>query len=517
MRKGVLFLLGMGLCTAVQGLAGDLFKDQWPASGHDIANSRSQPAEVRINPANVQSLTVKWVFTTGADVSATPTVAGDAVFFPDWAGNLFAVNKHTGQLIWSHQISDYDGAPGALSRSSPVVHGNELIVGDIPGRFVLHNGANLIAIDRATGALRWITSVDSHVSAQITGSPVVFRDVVYVGVSSQEEGFALAGAAYPCCTFRGSVVALNANTGQLLWKTYVMPDNGGQPGGYSGGAIWQPPAIDPIRGQLYIGTGNNYSAPASVLQCQQEAIAVGDPNTANCAPANDLFDSALALDLADGHIRWSKRLWNYDVWTVPCIVPGSQNLCPSPAGPDYDLGGSGPNFLLGRVGFGQKSGIYWTLNPDTGDIRWSTQVGPGGGTGGIQWGSATDGRRIYAAISNNNFVPYTLFPSGQQINWGFWSAVDVHTGKLLWQTADPTAGATDSGAVSVANGVMYVGSESGYMYALEAATGRILWSFASGGSVIDGPSIVDGVLYWGSGYANATPGTGNNKLYAFSL
>jgi polyvinyl alcohol dehydrogenase (cytochrome) len=513
----------MGLCAAaVQAVADDWFEARWPASGNDFTNSRSQPLEVRINPHNVGSLTLKWVFTTGADVSATPTVAADAVYFPDWAGNLFAVNKHTGQLIWSHQVSDYDGASGALVRGSPAVHGNELIVGDIPGRYVYHNDANVIAVDRKTGALRWITSVDSHVTAQITGSPVVFGDVVYVGVSSQEEAFALAGnlpepQTYHCCTFRGSVVALNANTGQLLWKTYVLPDNGGQPGGYSGGAIWQPPAIDPIRGQLYIGTGNNYQVPDSVSECQQQAIANGDPNTADCAAPADMFDSVLAIGLADGRIRWSKRLLNYDVWTVPCIVDHYQNLCPKPTGPDYDLGGSGPNFLFGLVGIGQKSGIYWALDPDTGDIRWSTQVGPGGGTGGIQWGTATDHRRIYAAISNNNQVAYTLVPSGQQINWGLWSALDVFTGKILWQTADPTPGATDSGSVSVANGVMYAGSASGYMYALEAATGKILWSFASGGSVIDGPSIVDGVLYWGSGYANATPGTGNNKLYAFSL
>jgi polyvinyl alcohol dehydrogenase (cytochrome) len=229
------------------------------------------------------------------------------------------------------------------------------------------------------------------------------------------------------------------------------------------------------------------------------------------------FDTALALDLTDGHIRWSKRLLSYDVWTDPCIVPGDESACPSPAGPDYDLGGSGPNLLPGFVGFGQKSGLYWALNQDTGDIRWSTQVGPGGGTGGIQWGTATDGRRIYAAISNSNVTPYTLVPGGQEITWGAWSALDVFTGKLLWQTADPTSGATDSGSVSVANGLTYAGSSSGFMHALDATNGTILWSFASGRSVVDGPSIVDGVLYWGSGYSEATPGTGNNKLYAFSL
>ncbi len=143
-------------------------------------------------------------------------------------------------------------------------------------------------------------------------------------------------------------------------------------------------------------------------------------------------------------------------------------------------------------------------------------MGPGSSLGGIEWGAATDGKRIYVAIANKDHLPYTLVPSGQQITWGAWSALDVATGKILWQTADPTAGAIDRGSVSVANEVMYVGSNSGQMYALNATTGIILWSFASGGSVIDGPSIVDGALYWGSGYRNVA-GTGNNKVYAFTL
>jgi polyvinyl alcohol dehydrogenase (cytochrome) len=521
MFKNVLLILGIGICACAQGAEDELFRAQWRVSGHDFANSRSQPAEMRIGPPNVHSLTVKWVFTTGADVSATPTVSGDALFFPDWAGNLFAVNKNTGQLIWSRKMSDYDGSSSALSRTSPAIHGDDIIVGDIEVRFVLHNGASVMSVDRKTGALHWITRVDSHPTAQITGSPVVFGDVVYVGVASQEEVFALApffGLAYSCCTFRGSVVALDANSGKLLWKTYTMPDNGGQPGGYSGGPVWQPPAIDPVRHQLYVGTGNNYSAPDSVLECEKQAIANNNSN-ADCAAPDDLFDTALALDLADGHIRWSKRLLKYDVFTNACIVAQAESVCPSPAGPDYDLGGSGPNLLPGIVGFGQKSGFYWALNPDNGDIRWSTQVGPGGGTGGMQWGTATDGRRIYAAISNNNFVPYTLVPGGEQISWGAWSALDAVTGKLIWQTADPTSGATDAGSVSVANGLVYAGSSSGFMYAFDAATGKILWSFDSGGSVVDGPSIVDGVLYWGSGYGpdKATPGIANNKLYAFGL
>ena len=484
--------------------------DQWRIAGQNLNNTWSQPAEHTINPANVSGLTPKWVFTTGGDVSATPTVDGDAVYFPDWGGNLFAVKKNSGELIWSHKISEYDGVEGAVSRVSPAVDGNQIIIGDIQSSKLVHNGANVISVDRETGTLRWITQVEAHPAAIITGSPVVFNGVVYIGVSSTEETLAL-DPTYPCCSFRGSIVALNEKTGAILWKTFDMPENGGQTGGYSGGAVWQPPAIDPKRGALFIGTGNNYTAPADVEACQNATP------LANCTAADDFFDTAFALDLKTGQIKWATRLQGFDTWTVACITPtGPKANCPVPTSPDFDLGGSGPNLVGSIVGFGQKSGIYWALNPDNGNIIWGTPVGPGASLGGIEWGTATDGQRIYVAIANSDHLPYTLVPSGQQITWGAWSALDVATGKILWQTADPIAGSIDRGSVSVANGVMYAGSNSGEMYALDATNGNILWNFASGGTVIDGPSIVDGALYWGSGYREIA-GTGNNKVFAFTL
>ena len=481
---------------------------QWRIAGQNLGNSRSQPEEHSISFSNVQRLSPKWVFATGGDVSATPAVDGDAVYFPDWNGNLFAVHKDSGALIWSHQISEYDGVAGAISRVSPAVDNDQLIFGDILSSSQAHDGANVIAVDRQTGNLRWKTQVDRHPAAVMTGSPVIFDGVVYVGVSSSEESLA-TNPAYPCCSFRGSVVALDRRSGAILWKTYDMPDNGGQQGGYSGGAVWQPPAIDPKRGTLFIGTGNNYTAPADVEACQE-----ANP-TANCAAPDDLFDAALALDLKSGRIKWAKRLQGSDTFTAACLTPTGPNPnCPVPSSPDFDLGGSGPNLVGDIVGFGQKSGIYWALNPENGDIVWSTPVGPGSPLGGIEWGTATDGQAIYVAITNQSQLPYTLVPSGRKITWGSWSALDVATGKILWQTADPTVGALDLGSVSVANSVMYAGSSSGQMYALDTMTGRILWNFASGGTVIDGPSIVDGVLYWGSGYRI---GAGNNKVYAFAL
>ena len=502
---------------------------QWPIAGRNLNNSRNQPEEHLITRYNAHTLSPKWVFTTSNNVSATPTVYKDAVYFPDGGGNLYAVNKETGTLIWSHQISDYDGVTGSVSRVSPAIDiaDHQLIIGDnvINGsggasrvnRPAMLNpadmktvGASVIAVDQDTGLLRWITKVEKHPAAIITGSPVVSDGVVYIGVSSAEEGLAATKfKSYPCCSFRGSVVALNAKTGKMLWQTFTVPDNGGAPGGYSGAAVWQPPAIDTNRGTLYVGTGDNYTAPLDVEACQNNF-----PDS-DCTALDDYFDSVLALDLKTGQIKWARKERNFDTWTVACVTRKVPNKnCEVPASPDFDFGGSGPNLVGNIVGFGQKSGIYWALDPDSGDLVWATQVGPGSDLGGIEWGTAADANRIYVAISDADQIEYTLVPSKRKITWGSWSALDVATGKILWQTADPTKGTFDIGSVSVANGVLYAPSLSGQMYALNTLNGKIVWRFASGGSVIDGPSIVNGVLYWGSGY---DIGTGNNKVYAFTL
>jgi polyvinyl alcohol dehydrogenase (cytochrome) len=484
----------------------------WPAAGNDLTNSRNQPTETLISTANVSALTPMWVFRTGGDISATPTLDATALYVPDWAGNLYAIARSSGQQIWATKISQYDGASGAISRVSPAFHDADLIIGDIASSGTPHDGARVIAVNRQTGAMDWVTQVEKNQAAIITGSPVVVGDVVVVGVSSNEEGLADT-PGYACCTFRGSLVALDANSGKVLWQTYMTPANGGVTGGYSGNAIWQPPAIDASRGVIYIGTGNNYTVPVSVEDCQSTASA---GMSVSCTDPADYFDSAMAIDLNTGAVIWSKQLHGYDVWTVACSNPQPGVTCPPLAGPDYDLGGSGPNLLRGLVGFGQKSGLYWGLDPSGGDIIWSAVVGPGSTLGGIEWGTASDGQRIYAAISNNLHDGYKLAHNEATITWGSWGALDVRTGQILWQTADPAKGAIDPGAMSVANGVVYAGSFSGSMYAMDARTGEILWSFNSGGSVVDGPAIADGVVYWGSGYGHVNPGKSNNQLYAFA-
>ncbi len=194
-------------------------EQSWPSAGQNLANGRTQSEETEIGTASVGKLAPKWEFATHAEVSATPTVDEGVVYFPDWAGYLYAVNAVTGELIWQKQISEYNGTPGTLSRVSPAIYGNELILGDRAGTGHA-KGANVFAVNRATGALMWIKRVDWHPAAIDTGSPEIAGNKVIVGVSSDEEGEA-AHATYPCCTFRGSVVALSAETGQLLWRKYT--------------------------------------------------------------------------------------------------------------------------------------------------------------------------------------------------------------------------------------------------------------------------------------------------------
>ena len=501
--------------------------NQWKLGGQNLNNTRDQAGERYLSPLNVTQLSSKWVFSAGGELSATPAVVDKTVYMPDWGGNLFKIDAQTGKQIWANSIASYindPSIPKAVSRTSPALKGNKVIIGSQEGAF-------LIAVNKDTGKLIWKTKLDNHPYAVITQSPSIYGNRVYVGVSSTEETAATAAddPNYPCCTFRGSMTAVDLNTGKLLWKTYTVPDNYGKSDGYSGGAVWgSTPAIDPKRNSVYIGTGNNYNVPQTVKDCIASLSSQTAPDESQCLDPNNYIDAIMALDLDTGTIKWTNKLQGYDTWTLACLR-GSVPNCPYPEGGDYDFGQAPMLFTVKNggkshdlVGAGQKSGVFWALDRDTGKVVWSQIVGPGGSLGGTEWGSATDGQQIYVAISNSELKQYTLEPSGETLKGGSWSALDAATGKIIWQTADP-AGERDLSPMTVANGVVYAGSmasgaEQNNMYALDAKTGKILWNFNSGGSVVAGAAVVDGTVYWGSGYTRV-PGEvkSNNKFYTFTV
>ncbi|MEJ2601176.1 MAG: PQQ-binding-like beta-propeller repeat protein [Anaerolineales bacterium] len=202
---------------------------QWPSAGHDLSNTHYNSSESKIDVSNVASLTKAWSITTGGDISAIPAADSKTVYVPDWAGNLYAIDQKTGDIVWQHQISDYTGVSGDFVRATPALVGNMLIFGDQGGRFLA--GADLIAVNKKDGSLIWVQKVDPYSAAVITQSAVVdvggpFKyPVVYVGTSSVDEFYNTFG-------FRGSVLAVNANTGQPIWQTYTVPV------GYNGGSVW---------------------------------------------------------------------------------------------------------------------------------------------------------------------------------------------------------------------------------------------------------------------------------------
>ena len=327
----------------------------WTSSGQNNQNTRYAAVEHRIDASNVGSLKPKWTFTTAGDVSATATVVNGVAYVPDWGGKLWAIDTKTGKAIWSHDISDYTGTTGSASRTSPAYWNGELVIGT--GNLMTPNlsPAFEIGINARTGAMLWRTKTDPSSAALMTGSATIDNGIVYTGVSSKTEHAKMTP------TFRGSVVALDARTGKILWKTYMVP------AGFNGAAVWSSqPVVDHKTGMLYVTTGNSYSVPQGYCV---------NPGQTNCTalPPDAHIDSIVALSLTTGKVAWAHHTLSADTWTM-----SDPN-----ASPDFDFG-AGPNLYTTTIqgkatevlGAGQKSGMYYALDPATGQLIWETQAGP---------------------------------------------------------------------------------------------------------------------------------------------
>ena len=524
-RKFMLTIIGLSIALVTVALKGA--GPEWRSIGNDPGNNRTQPLERKIGVQNVSRLAVKWTATTAGDVSATPAVADGAVYFGDFGGMEWKLDAATGHAIWSRKVSDYTGIDGDTSRSSPALAGDTLVIGDL-------RAAKMMGIDAKSGDLRWITPLDPDPHAIVTASPVLAGDTIYVGTSQ-------AGTS----TYPGALVALDAATGRILWRTYSMPNPDGLPDGYWGGVMLGPPAVDVQGGLVFASFKAAEGEPPAVKACN--ATAQGGFSE-SCEQPGSYFSSIVAFNTKTGAPVWSYRVIGDAPWQKACASqPAAVTWCAPEAdnpinhGDKWDVGGSGPNvFEYGPardrrtvVGVGEKSGVYIVLDAKTGKFIWNTIVGPGGDMGGMEWGTAYDGKRIYVSIANQHHISYRMTEEGKLTDTsstgGSWAALDPETGKIIWQRPDPqteelngqTVGVWDLAPVSAANGLAYVASMAktgNEFYALDGATGKILWAQPAGSSVNAGPAIVDGVVYWGAGYSRArAEGNGNNKFFAFAL
>jgi len=431
------------------------------------------------------------------------------VFVGSDIGYVYSLDAKTGCVNWSFQ------AKGSVR--------NAIVIGAVKqqgfAKYAAFFGdahANVYAVDADTGTELWTNRMDEHFTARITASPAYHEGKLYVPVSSSEE-FSGSTLDYPCCTFRGSVAALNASSGERIWKTFVIQDEpkptrknskGVQLYAPAGASVWNTPTVDVKKKAIYFGTGDSETEPAA--------------NTS---------DSVMALDMEDGHVKWVHQVEENDAFLGGCEAQTKTENCPGKNGPDLDIGNSP---ILRTLGNGKrvlvtatKDGRVIALDPDNkGTVVWTTDVstnksggaktgdGPGFGLNGVVWGGAADEKAVYYGLSGGGMV-----------------ALQLATGEKLWFTPIVQSGqrVSHAAATTAIPGVAFVGGSDGKIHALGTRDGKEIWSYDTnqefeavngvkthGGSMgAPGPTVAGGMLFVGSGYGVVADLPGN-ALLAFS-
>ncbi len=500
-------------CKAAPSLPAEISGPGWNGWGAGLANTRYQIGSVAaLSAGQVSKLKLRWAFGfEGALAARTqPSIVEGILFTGSERGDVYALDAKTGCTYWTYRAQ-------AAVRTAMTVAPYR-----VPGsstQYAVYFGdgrANAYAVDAETGAPLWVRKLDEHPNASMTGAPAVHDGLVYVATSAAGEEVRGGRLDYGCCTFRGSVSALNATNGAVRWKSYsittepkqrAVNKDGVQLYGPAGAGIWGAPTIDAKRGVLYIGTGNGFAEPAQ-------------PTT----------NAVLAFELETGRLRWVRQTVASDIWLWQCPAENPTNPnCPLKQGPDFDFGTSP---LIARTPQGrellvvpQKSGMLYALDPDKdGAIVWEYRFGEGSALG-AQWGAAADERNVYVGVGGS----LSTAPGGMH-------AVDLESGKRVWFSPPQPklcAGGTEErcyaaqgGAVTVIPGVVFSGGADGGLRAYSTRDGSIVWQIdtnreyqtingvKANGATIDGagPVVVNGMVFVNSGYSGIVGRAGNVLL-----
>jgi polyvinyl alcohol dehydrogenase (cytochrome) len=487
---------------------------QWNGWGRDLDNTRYQP-EPAIRATDVPKLALKWAFGyQGSAVSGQPTIVDGRVFVASATGRVYSLDSKSGCTYWTYDAPagvETAIAIGELAAPKKPVRPKKskrkltlahLDVQKAPSAaFFGDDKGAVYALDAEKGTLLWKTRVDAHPNARIQAAPILYQNRLYVAVASSEPS-ATADTAYPCCTFRGSVAALDIGDGHVLWKTYTVTEeprpyrkssSGVQEFAPAGVPILSSPTIDSDRRLVYVATGSSYTG-------------IDQP----------LADAVVAFDLDDGKLRWARQPTRQE--------PGAAAFLSAPI---LRTQASGKQVILA----GQRSGVVYGLDPDhAGEVLWQAKIPEDKAAGGVEWGLAADHHSLYVGLSGLSADP--------EDNSGSLTAVDIKTGAKRWQTASPTppcawgehgCSHAQAQAITVIPGVAFSGSMDGHLRAYSTIDGKILWDYgtarefatvnsvnASGGSLDrGGPTIVNGVMYVNSG--DGQRGQPGNVLLAFSV
>jgi polyvinyl alcohol dehydrogenase (cytochrome) len=491
-------------CTSNPPLGNPASGPSWNGWGAGIQNSRFQPASnAGLTAQQIPNLKLRWAFgvPNATEMYSQPTVISGRVFFGSDAAWLYSLDAKTGCIYWSF------GADAGI-RATPVI---APIQGQGAAQYAVYFTdvlTRVYAVDAQTGKLLWKVKAGEHPRAKSSNGVAVSEGQVFAGFSSMETTTG-ATSTYECCSFRGHVVALDANTGKKLWRTFVITEEPKPRGknaqgvtlyGPSGGSVWNVPTVDVKRKRVYVGTGNAYTSPAA-----------------------EGTDSVIALDSETGRIVWQHQEVKGDAYIANCSATrrGGDN-CPETLGPDWDFGGSsmilhtlpdGRDILVA----GSKGGLSMAFDPDNnGAVLWKTNLAerPPGPQGLIVFGGASDGQTVYYGLNQNGAIV---------------AAVNLADGSRKWTTPPITGARGISAAMTAIPGVIFSHASDGTLRALSTSDGKVLFEFATakefqtvnevparGGAFgQSGSTIVGGMLFVGSGYNGQ--GSGGNVVLAFGL
>jgi outer membrane protein assembly factor BamB len=448
----------------------------WLGFGGDIYNNHWASSDALIDVNNIETLQPVCQKAYDPGVSAAPLIEGGVAFYPTWNGLLVALDYKECKTLWELNVTELilkeKGDSSAIvatgaalaARTTPVSDGDVLYIGTLAR-------AILVAIDKHTGRVIDTLSIGNHPLAILTQSPTLYDGRLFIGVSTTESGGPSLDPSYRL-SHHGAMHAVALRHGRLalLWTTHMIP-----PGSdFSGASVWgSQPSIDPIRQQVFIGTGQLFSLPPEIVECQDanKNLAANRKHLTNepCMPRNVYQTSVLALDIATGKINWYRTLGPLDAWNAACnpeLFPGSDTdqpgpKCPKNVGNDTDFG-MAPVFVLGSeatpdgkdiIVAGQKNGNLYAFSASTGTTLWGRAVAPGGLEGGLSWGVAIDDRAVYYTAINSNRVNFTL-PNGDIVSSSAFGAVNLRDGSTIWQTAAPRNSSTVVAPVVVNNIVL---------------------------------------------------------------
>ncbi len=485
----------------------------WNGWGNGLENRRFQPAAAAgITADSVPRLKLKWAFgyPGGTSANGQPAIVGGRVFVGTDIGYIYSLDAKSGCVYWSYRAQA--GVRNAMTIGKIRAKGHEgmaVYFGDLK--------ANMYAIDAHTGSEIWTTHVEEHFATRVTAAPALYEGRLYVPISAWE-GFQARVLDYPCCTAVGSVNALDANTGKLLWKRYTIAERphpthqnsrGVQQWAPAGAPVWNTPTVDTRRRVIYVGTGD-----------------------ASTYPAPPTTDAVLALEMDTGKVRWTHQIYKDDSFIVGCEDEQRTENCPKTVGPDWDIPMS---VMLGNLAGGKSLLVFatkpgdvfaldadrqgeqvWRTNPENDSVARTAGSPNGIGQRGPVWGGALDDGYAYFGSSAGGV-----------------GAVRVADGQRAWFTRLNSAGdrkITHTAAVTAIPGVLFVAGSDGRLSALATSDGHPLWAVetahpfetvnkvpAHGGSMISaGPTVAAGMVFVGSGYGvvNEMPG---NVLLAFGV